>query len=74
MNIIEKNNVRKLNRNEAPSVGQMELFGYNNKLHEVIKNIENLDISTMTPIDALVFLNNIHDFLHKTNKESIKIP
>lgn len=69
-----RQNVRKSNRNENENQpGQLELFGNNDsKLYEVVKSIEELDITTMTPVDALVFLNNIHGFLRNNNTNSIK--
>ncbi|MBF0258811.1 MAG: DNA mismatch repair protein MutS [Desulfamplus sp.] len=66
-----RNSVHKLNRENIS--GQLELFD-DNKVHEVIKSIETLDITTMTPVDALVFLNNIHGMINRTNQGSIKRP
>lgn len=62
-----RKSARKFNRDEIVS-GQLDLFGdRDNKLYGLIKSIEELDITTMTPVDALVFLNNIHGFLHNNN-------
>ncbi|MBF0468426.1 MAG: DNA mismatch repair protein MutS [Desulfamplus sp.] len=66
-----RNSVHRLDRENIS--GQLELFD-DNKIHEVIKSIEKLDITTMTPVDALVFLNNIHGIINRTNQGSIKTP
>ena len=43
--------------------GQMELFE-DNRINKFMKIIEQLDINTITPVEALVVLNNIHGILH----------
>jgi len=50
-------------KNRAVS-GQLELFE-ESCLHEVIRDIKAVDITRMTPVDALIFLNNIHGIVNR---------
>ena len=56
-------------RETSPSIAEREEILFNNRFEEILKEIENIEISTTTPLNALIILSRLKELVKVIKKE-----
>jgi len=59
----------KRERETSPSIAEREEILFNNRFEEILKEIENIEISTTTPLNALIILSRLKELVKVIKKE-----